>query len=341
MEKKAISNGWFYRLYAVCGGCFLLLCGAAVLSCFMDFYIRLVVPAALAGMAIVLILFVFSVKKGVLAIFGECNAYLDDAIEGNLRPPKDEETELALFEVKLSRFVHLQQKAFQDANVQKAQIEALLSDISHQTKTPIANILLYSQLLREKSGENREIVERLVQQSEKLKFLIQTLVEMSRLENGIIKCVPRQENVREFCIQVIGDFYEKAQEQNLDVRLECQNEVTAFFDPRWMGEAAGNILDNAIKYTPEGGRIQLTVTPYQLFVCLEVADSGMGIREEEIPRIFGRFYRGRETASAEGLGIGLYLAREMVTAQKGYIKVLSRPGGGSQFQIFLPAKGEK
>ena len=167
--------------------------------------------------------FVFSVKKGVLAIFGECNAYLDDAIEGNLRPPKDEETELALFEVKLSRFVHLQQKAFQDANVQKAQIEALLSDISHQTKTPIANILLYSQLLREKSGENREIVERLVQQSEKLKFLIQTLVEMSRLENGIIKCVPRQENVREFCIQVIGDFYEKAQEKNLDVRLECQN----------------------------------------------------------------------------------------------------------------------
>ena len=109
MEKKAISNGWFYRLYAVCGGCFLLLCGAAVLSCFMDFYIRLVVPAALAGMAIVLILFVFSVKKGVLAIFGECSAYLDDAIEGNLRPPKDEETELALFEVKLSRFVHLRQ----------------------------------------------------------------------------------------------------------------------------------------------------------------------------------------------------------------------------------------
>lgn len=341
MEKKAISNGWFYRLYAVCGGCFLLLCGAAVLSCFMDFYIRLVVPAALAGMAIVLILFVFSVKKGVLAIFGECNAYLDDAIEGNLRPPKDEETELALFEVKLSRFVHLQQKAFQDANVQKAQIEALLSDISHQTKTPIANILLYSQLLREKSGENREIVERLVQQSEKLKFLIQTLVEMSRLENGIIKCVPRQENVREFCIQVIGDFYEKAQEKNLDVRLECQNEVTAFFDPRWMGEAAGNILDNAIKYTPEGGRIQLTVTPYQLFVCLEVADSRNGNPGRRDPQDFRAVLQGKGNRFRRGSGNRPLSGQGNGDGAEGYLKVLSRPGEGSPVQIFLPAKGEK
>lgn len=341
MEKKTIRNAWFYRQYAIYGGGFLLLCGAILAFCFTDFHIRLTVPAALFLMALLLIGFVFSLKRGVLALFRECNACLDEAIAGKPRPPQDEETELALFQVKLSRFVHQQQKVSRDTREQKEQIESLLSDISHQTKTPIANIVLYSQLLEEKSRENREIVEKLARQSEKLKFLIEILVEMSRLENGIIQCAPRQENLREFCIQVIGDYYEKAQEKEIEITLQCESEASAFFDGKWMREAAGNLVDNAIKYTPAGGRVRITVIPYQLFVCLEVADSGKGIAEEEIPRIFGRFYRGQDAAAEEGLGIGLYLAREMAAAQKGYIKVLSQEGAGSRFQIFIPSSGEK
>lgn len=340
-EKKAISNEWFYKLYGIYGGIFLLICAGILAVCRKDFYENALVPAALALIALLLFFFVLSIKKGVLAIFTECGKTLDQAIAGQVRQPEDEETELAVFQAKLARFVGIRQKALQDAKMQKEQIETLFSDISHQTKTPIANILMYSQLLQERGGEEAELAAKLVSQSEKLKFLIQRLIEMARMENGIIKCVPRRENLREFCVQVIGDFYDKAQAKNLEITLDCPPDITAVFDEKWTREAVGNLLDNGIKYTPPGGRIQVAATAYQLFARIEIADSGIGISEEEIPKIFQRFYRAGKVSKEEGLGLGLYLAREIAQAQGGYIKVLSEKGRGSRFQVFLPVENEK
>ena len=341
MEKKAISNGWFYRLYAVCGGCFLLLCGAAVLSCFMDFYIRLVVPAALAGMAIVLILFVFPVKKGVLAIFGECNAYLDDAIEGNLRPPKDEETELALFEVKLSRFVHLQQKAFQDANVQKAQIEALLSDISHQTKTPIANLKLINDtmLTRPLTEEKRkEFLQATGTQLDKLDFLIQGMVKTSRLETGVITLEKQDAVIGDTLVSAINGVLAPMEQKEISLSVDCPSDLTISHDSRWTSEALFNILDNAVKYTSAGGSIQVRVRDWEMYLRIDVTDTGRGIPEHSQGTIFKRFYRDEAVHDIDGVGIGLYLAREIITMQGGYITVESKVGEGSTFSVFLPIK---
>lgn len=138
-------------------------------------------------------------------------------------------------------------------------------------------------------------------------------------------------------MDVAGDFYEKAQNKKIRVSLDCRPQVTAVFDRGWMREAVGNLVDNGIKYTQEGGRLDIRVIPYQMFVCICISDNGIGISEEEIPKVFGRFYRGKEAADEEGLGIGLYLAREMVTAQGGYIKVTSRIGEGTDFKLYIPA----
>ncbi|CAM5646827.1 Adaptive-response sensory-kinase SasA [Lysinibacillus sphaericus] len=115
-------------------------------------------------------------------------------------------------------------------------------------------------------------------------------------------------------------------------------DVEAVFDPKWTVEALYNIVDNAIKYTPSGGSVQLSVTPYQLFCRIDVADTGLGISEDETAKIFSRFYRSQEVTDKEGVGLGLYLAREIITAQGGYIKVKSRLGVGSVFSVFLPIK---
>ncbi len=339
-NTNQISNRWFYKIYMIFGSLFLLLCGVILVACFMEFYVKFVIPAALAMMALLLVFFVRQIKKGVLAVFGQCSRSLDQAMAGQDLSPVSEETELALFQTKLSRFLSMKERAFRDAKMQKGQIESLLADISHQTKTPIANILLYSQLLAERESENKELVQKLVSQSEKLKFLIQMLLQMARLENGIIRCTPEKANVRELLIQVIGDFSDKAQAKNLDITLECETQIRAFFDIKWMREAVGNIVDNAVKYTPEGGRIKIRAVSYELFVRIEVLDTGLGIQEEEIPKIFGRFYRGGQVSSSEGLGIGLYLAREMVTAQRGYIRVDSQEGQGCGFSIFIPAEAQ-
>lgn len=331
------ENRWFYKLYLIAGTAFFLLSGIALAACFADFHVRAVIPAVLGAMGLLLVLYTAAVKKGVLAVFSSCRNLLDRAIGGQRLRPEDEETELAVFQSKLARFIAMKEREIRSAAMQKEKLESLLSDISHQTKTPISSILLCSQLLKEKPERRERILERITAQSEKLNFLIEALVNMARLETGAIQCVPRKENIRELLVQVIGDFCEKAEEKEMQVTLDCPPELTAAFDRKWMREALGNLVDNSIKYTPRGGRIHIQAIAYELFVQIAVCDSGRGIDEEEIPKIFGRFYRTRDVSQAEGLGLGLYLVRKMVTDQRGYIRVSSRKGEGSAFRVFLPA----
>ncbi|MCI9596834.1 MAG: HAMP domain-containing histidine kinase [Firmicutes bacterium] len=337
-EDRWISDQWFYKQYAIYGGTFLLLCAAAAYACFTDFHIKIVIPAALAVIALLLIFFVGRIKKGVLEIFRECDQLLDQAMDGQIPDPPDEDTELALFQTKLCRFVIIKDKASKTAKQQKGQVETLLADISHQTKTPIANILLYSQLLEEKPQARPEILVRLMEQTKKLKFLIETLVDMARLENGIIRCVISKQKIKPLLVQVIGDVYQEAEEKAMEMKLDCEAGTEAVFDFKWAREAIGNLAHNAVKYSPVGSTVSLRVIPYEMYVEIQVIDAGMGISEQELPKIFGRFYRSRDVAREEGLGLGLYLARNMVAAQKGYIKVFSEKGKGSRFSVFLPAE---
>lgn len=110
----------------------------------------------------------------------------------------------------------------------------------------------------------------------------------------------------------------------------------AYFDPKWTGEALWNLLDNAIKYTHRGDTVLLEGCAYESFYRIDVIDHGRGIPEEEIPRIFQRFYRSGKANEEEGVGLGLYLAREIVRAQGGYMKVTS--GEEVVFSVFLPRR---
>ncbi len=215
-------------------------------------------------------------------------------------------------------------------------IKSLISDISHQTKTPVANILLYTQLLDERGvlgEEEKKLLSSISSQTEKLDFLIQALVKLSRLENGIIAVMPKRDSVEE----LVGEIdFGAAITKGISFSVEHAPELTALFDRKWTAEALGNLVDNAVKYTPPGGRIRVSAKAYEMFVCIEVADDGMGIKEEETAKIFQRFYRSQQAADEKGVGIGLYLTREIIREQGGYVKVASRPGVGSVFSVFLP-----
>ena len=109
-------------------------------------------------------------------------------------------------------------------------------------------------------------------------------------------------------------------------------------DSKWTSEALFNLLDNAVKYTPSGGKISVSVVQWEMYVEVKVTDTGKGISESNQAAIFRRFYREEEVHEQQGVGIGLYLAREIVTRQGGYIKVVTEPGKGSEFSIMLPTK---
>ena len=133
------------------------------------------------------------------------------------------------------------------------------------------------------------------------------------------------------------EFAGRAREKGLYLQFlfEETEQTTACFDMKWTKEALGNLIDNAIKYTEQGG-ITVRMRSYKLFVCIEVEDTGSGIPEEEQAKIFGRFYRSLQVADQEGVGIGLYLTREILRQQSGYVKVSSGKGKGAVFSMYLP-----
>ena len=133
----------------------------------------------------------------------------------------------------------------------------------------------------------------------------------------------------------VAQYAPKAAEKGITLTAR-QTEGSAVFDPKWTEEAVCNLLDNAVKYTPSGGTVTVEVKNYELFSAIWVSDTGPGISEGEQAKIFGRFYRAPGAYQTEGVGIGLYLTRQIAEKQGGYVKVESVPGKGSVFSLFLP-----
>lgn len=265
---------------------------------------------------------------------------LSTAIDGGFGEESFDESAPSALESRMARFLNGSARSLRGVQRQRESIQRLLSDISHQTKTPLANLRLYSSLLMEEelTPRQREQAQVILQQSEKLSFLIETLVKLSRLETDVLAVTPKSQPLSPLLERAASQAKAAAEQKGiaLQLHLQQQAEMKALYDLRWTAEALGNLLDNAVKYTPPGGCIQVSATQYELFCRIDVHDNGIGIAEEEQAQIFGRFYRGRQVREQEGLGIGLYLAREIAQKQGGYLKLSSRPGQGSTFSLYLP-----
>lgn len=276
--------------------------------------------------------FYYKVQK----IWKRIDGMIDAARDGHFSETEFNEEKLSRLESKMYQYLWAGHLSRQQLEEEREKMKALVSDISHQTKTPIANMLLYTQLL----GENRSldedaqnIVVRIEEQTNKLNFLIQSLVKISRLESGTISVVPENNRIDELIDKL--DYAEAARQRGLSFLVEGVPRLTAFFDMKWTLEALANIVENALKYTPAGGRVEIGVKDYEMFVRIDIKDTGIGMKEEETAKIFSRFYRSPAVSGEEGVGIGLYLVREILSREGGYVKVDSRLGEGSVFSVFL------
>lgn len=273
---------------------------------------------------------------------------LDAAMDGSFSETTFDESKLSALETKFAHYLSAAEISSRNAAWEKDRMKSLIADISHQTKTPIANLLLYSELLMEEVISMEEVmstkenllasmkanVDALYKQSEKLRFLIDSLVKLSRLENGIISLSPRRTPLQPLLQGIAEQYTAKAAEKGLSLHLH-NTDIYAVFDSKWTAEALANIVDNAVKYT-EHGTITISAVSYEMFVRIDISDTGAGIPESEQSRIFARFYRSGTSQEQEGVGIGLYLARQIISDEGGYIKVISVPGKGSTFSVFLP-----
>lgn len=281
---------------------------------------------------------------------------IDDALNGTFSESSYDETRMSRLESKWKEFLGNSVLSNQNLEAERRRLEQFISDISHQTKTPMTNIKMYTELLYEEavkintsnysSAELEKSTQKILKyaeeikrQNQRLEFLVDSLTKLSRLESGTLEVVAEHSDVNELINSAVAAAKPKAVAKNITFMV--QNDVgeygrTASFDMKWTLEALLNVLDNAVKYSPDGGKVTVSTSDTNMYLAIHVVDEGKGISEEDAAKIFGRFYRSSDYQQEEGVGIGLYLTREILSKEDGYIKVIpndKREGG--EFIIYL------
>lgn len=223
------------------------------------------------------------------------------------------------------------------AQKEKEQVKSLISNMSHQLKTPLSNVVMYRELLEtEPDAEQRaDFLERMRLQLDKIDWILQSLFKMVKLEQDVIRFETEQASLKETLVSALSSVYEKAEKKEIRIVTEPFPDRLLEHNPKWTAEVFVNILENAVKYSENGSQIEIQVRPLELFTEIRFRDHGIGIRKEEQNRIFQRFYRSRDVENREGSGIGLYLSRMILDKEKGYMTVASEYGKGSCISVFL------
>ena len=221
-----------------------------------------------------------------------------------------------------------------------------LADVSHELRTPIAAMRTFNELLREGASDDPEardeFLESSRQQLERLDWLAQNLLDLSKLDSGLVLLDLRADDLRA-CVEAAVEQAEPvAARRGLQLGLDLTPEpIEIRHDAQRIGQVVTNLIGNALKFTPRGGRVDVRVRPSPDGAQIEVRDTGVGIDASELPRIFDRFYRGSRANEARGSGSGLGLAivKSIVDMHGGRIAVESLIGGGSTFTVTIPEEG--
>ncbi|QEK18810.1 sensor histidine kinase [[Clostridium] hylemonae] len=226
---------------------------------------------------------------------------------------------------------------------EKENTKTLVTDISHQLKTPVAALSMCFELMEDAritDAERAEFAARGAGEIKKLKYLTETLTNLSRMEAGMIQIHPGEASLKETLVRAVNGVYLKANMKNIEIEMEDFKDMMLPHDKKWTAEAFANVLDNAVKYSPEGTTVHIRVSPQISYVFVEIEDEGIGIAKEEYQNIFRRFYRGSrpEIEACEGAGVGLYLVRQILEEQGGSIRAVAGKAGGTVFQMTLPKK---
>jgi len=340
MKKNLPTNG----IYIGVGAAF-----TTVTACFLIILFYITEDRVLRGAAVLFsllillldIILILLLRKKLVAFSESLNACIDDILNGkqNVSFDLESETLTGKFNYKLKRLYEIMQRSRDQVEEEKQSIQGMISDVSHQVKTPMANLKMYNstmlerQLSPEKEQEFRKLME---SQINKLDFLMQAMVKMSRLETGIISLSVSPAPIYDTIGLALASIVLPAEKKDIKVSVHCDSALVVPHDKKWTAEALFNILDNAVKYTPPGGKVSVTVVKWEMATKIDISDTGNGIPEQHFAQIFKRFYREDNVHDTNGVGIGLYLSRDIISRQCGYIQVTSEVGKGSTFSVFLP-----
>lgn len=222
---------------------------------------------------------------------------------------------------------------------EKEFLKEILADISHQLKTPLASLVLYTELMHDENLSSADRERFLVccdEQLQRMQWLIHSLLTLARMDAGSIVFAKEYKSLQETMEQAVDSLSGWIEQKRLSICWQVSSKTFFDHDVKWIKEAFANILKNAVEYSAEGARIDISIQDYPVFKRVTITDYGEGIDEQELPKIFKRFYRAKRSSDKENgtsVGIGLSLAQAIVKAHGGYIEAISKKGEMTKFSI--------
>jgi signal transduction histidine kinase len=215
-----------------------------------------------------------------------------------------------------------------------------LDHVAHDLRTPMTRLRVTAEtaLASNDPARQREALSDVLEESDRVVSMLTTLMDISEAETGTMKLTRTTVDVATLVAEVIDLYEDTAQEAGVTVSSDVLPGVVVPADRDRLRQALANLVDNAIKYTPRGGQVEISAARDGGFVVIRVRDTGAGIPAHDLPRVFDRLYRGDQSRATRGLGLGLSLVRAYIEAHGGTVAVDSTPGHGSTFTIRLPAE---
>lgn len=248
-----------------------------------------------------------------------------------------QEGELSILGSELYKVTLMLREQAELLKMDKSYLTDAISDISHQIKTPLTSMMVMSELLGRgelPEEKRKEFTEKLRQQIERLEWLVATLLKMSKLDSGAVILKKETVNIADMIKSAVAHLIIPMELKSQSLLLEGEETASFIGDKKWMGEAVSNIVKNCMEHTGEEGIIHIKYLDNVLYTQISIEDNGEGITKEELPHIFERFYKGKNS-SADSAGIGLAFAQQIVRLQGGELSVQSKQGCGTQFTIKL------
>lgn len=263
--------------------------------------------------------------------------YLAQINNGNYELEIDEnsENESSMLQNEIYKTTVMLRENAENSRKGKENLKESLSDISHQLKTPLTSVMIMVDNLLDDENMpediRREFLSDIKQSSNNISFLVQSLLTLSKLDADSIELKSKPENVRDILDDCVQNTAILAEIRGVNVALDCES-IELKCDRKWLGEALSNIVKNCIEHTPENGTVTLSAEDNKLYTKLTITDNGCGIAPDDLPHIFKRFYKGKNSDD-NSIGIGLAMAKTIIEKASGYITANSELNKGSRFTI--------
>ena len=314
----------FYRMLAV----MLALTAAAAIGQSLVWGVPGMVAALLLGGALTALAAVYTLRR--YRRIGQLSEYLAQVYTGGQPPRLSGQTpgELSALQDDLYKITSILQQQAAALEADKRFLADSLSDIAHQLRTPLSAILLQCDFLREElpPGEAEEGLAQIETQTGRIRWLVEALLRLSRLDAGVVPFEKKEHPARQVLQRAAGGLAEFYLKRGVELQADCPEGLFCVCDLEWTAEALANLLKNAAEHTPPGGRVRVECSRQALYFEFRVQNEGSAIPEEELPRLFERFWRGA-SASPGSVGIGLPLARSIARGQQGDVTAENTPEG--------------